>query len=41
VELTEEYLADVEDTLRVAFFKTLELAEKIGAMKLAESTKGA
>jgi len=41
VELTDEYLADVEDTLRVAFFKTLELAEKIGAMKLAESTKEA
>ena len=36
-ELTDEYLANIENTLRVAFFKTLELAKKIGAIKLAEN----
>ena len=40
-ELTDEYLSNVENMLRVAFFKTLELAQKIGATKPAENTKEA
>jgi hypothetical protein len=36
-ELTDDYLTEVETLLRLACFKTLELAQKIGATKTAEN----
>jgi len=39
-ELTDEYLAEIETLLRVAFEKAFRLTQKIGATKLAENIKG-
>jgi hypothetical protein len=38
-ELTDEYLAEIEKLLRVAFEKTFTLTQKIGATKPAENIK--
>ena len=38
IELTDEYLTEIETLLRAAFDKTFALAVKIGATKLADET---